>query len=148
MGNARKVVVRLLTKLDENSAYSNILLDDCLEKGDLSPQDKKFASALFYGVLERQLTLDEIIKEYSKNPANKLNSDIRNILRSGIYQQKSRCQSVMTSLSKCRWITPVRCGLLKSGVMSTAKRLAGVCLKLRWGRLPLRFALTAFCIRL
>lgn len=88
MGNARKVVVRLLTKLDENSAYSNILLDDCLEKGDLSPQDKKFASALFYGVLERQLTLDEIIKEYSKNPANRLNNDIRNILRSGIYQLK------------------------------------------------------------
>lgn len=86
MGNARKFVVKLLTKLDVNSAYSNILLDDALEKSQLEPQEKKFASALFYGVLERRLTLDEIIKMYSNNPTNKLSSEIRNILRIGIYQ--------------------------------------------------------------
>ena len=86
MSNARVVVLKLLTKLDKNSSYSNILLDDGLNKSDLDYQDKKFASALFYGVLERRITLDAIIRKYSSRPADKLNNDVRNILRMGIYQ--------------------------------------------------------------
>ena len=61
MGNARKTVLRLLTRLENSGSYSNILLDEGLERSDLSPQDKKFAAALFYGVLGRQITLDNII---------------------------------------------------------------------------------------
>ena len=57
MGNARKTVLRLLTRLENSGSYSNILLDEGLERSDLSTQDKKFAAALFYGVLERQITL-------------------------------------------------------------------------------------------
>ena len=88
MGNTRWFTVRLLTKLDENSSYSNILLDDALNRSDFDKRDKKFISALFYGVLERQLTLDAIIADLSKNPKNKLNHTLRNILRSGLYQLK------------------------------------------------------------
>lgn len=86
MGNSRKVVMKLLTKLDNNSSYSNILLDDGLKKTDLSFQEKKFAAALFYGVLERRITLDAVIKKYSSRPTDKLNNEVRNILRMGIYQ--------------------------------------------------------------
>ena len=81
MGNARKTVLRLLTRLENSGSYSNILLDEGLERSDLSPQDKKFAAALFYGVLERQITLDNIIREYSRNPKNKLGTEVRVILR-------------------------------------------------------------------
>lgn len=86
MGNARKTTVRLLTKLENNSSYSNILLDDGLKNSDLSPQDKKFASALFYGVLERRLTLDEIINSHLNKPSDKISAEVRNILRVGLYQ--------------------------------------------------------------
>jgi 16S rRNA (cytosine967-C5)-methyltransferase len=86
MGNARKTVLRLLTRLENSGSYSNILLDEGLERSDLSPQDKKFAAALFYGVLERQITLDNIIREYSRNPKNKLGTEVRVILRIGLYQ--------------------------------------------------------------
>ena len=86
MGNARRIVLKLLTKLEKNISYSNILLDDGLSKSDLSVQDKKFASALFYGVLERRITLDAVIKKYSNRPSEKLNIEILNILRMGIYQ--------------------------------------------------------------
>ena len=86
MGNARKTVLRLLTRLENSGSYSNILLDEGLERSDLSPQDKKFAAALFYGVLERQITLDNIIREYSRNPKNKLGTEVRVILRMGLYQ--------------------------------------------------------------
>ncbi|MBQ8965354.1 16S rRNA (cytosine(967)-C(5))-methyltransferase RsmB [Ruminococcus sp.] len=88
MGNTRKFTVKLLTKLDENSSYSNILLDEALGRSDFDKRDKKFISALFYGVLERRLTLDAIIAELSKNPKNKLNHTLRNILRCGLYQLK------------------------------------------------------------
>lgn len=86
MGNARKIVLKLLTKLEKNFSYSNILLDNGLSKSDLSVQDKKFASALFYGVLERKITLDAVIRKYSNRPSDKLNIEILNILRMGIYQ--------------------------------------------------------------
>ena len=86
MGNARKTVLRLLTRLENSGSYSNILLDEGLERSDLSPQDKKFAAALFYGVLERQITLDNIIREYSRSPKNKLGTEVRVILRMGLYQ--------------------------------------------------------------
>lgn len=86
MGNARETVLRLLTRLENSGSYSNILLDEGLERSDLSPQDKKFAAALFYGVLERQITLDNIIREYSRNPKNKLGTEVRVILRMGLYQ--------------------------------------------------------------
>ena len=88
MGNTRWYTVRLLTKLDENNSYSNILLDESLSRSDFDKRDKKFISALFYGVLERRLTLDAIIADLSKNPKNKLNYTLRNILRCGLYQLK------------------------------------------------------------
>lgn len=83
---ARKFVLKILLKMSGNSAYSNILLDEALKKSTLSPQDKKFAAALFYGVLERQLTLDIIIKKYCNKPLSKLSDEVRQILRMGIYQ--------------------------------------------------------------
>ena len=86
MSNARKAAVRLLTKLDENSAYSNILLDKELDKYKLDERDKHFATALFYGCIERRLTLDSIIDSRLIRRADKLSNEVRNILRSGIYQ--------------------------------------------------------------
>ncbi len=86
MENSRETALRLLTKLESNLSYSNILLDDALKKSSLSAQDKKFVSALFYGTLERRLTLDRLIALYSKNPGSKLSVRVRNILRMGFYQ--------------------------------------------------------------
>ncbi|MGN1114135.1 MAG: 16S rRNA (cytosine(967)-C(5))-methyltransferase RsmB [Oscillospiraceae bacterium] len=86
MSNARKLVLKLLTRVEGSSSYSNILLDDALAKSKLDERDKKFASALFYGVLERKITLDAVIRNYSKRPTEKLNIDVRNILRMGVYQ--------------------------------------------------------------
>lgn len=88
MGNSRKFVVKLLTSIDDNNSYSNILLDEALKRSSLTPQDKKFATALFYGVLERRYTLDVIIKSLSQNPKNLINHTVRNILRTGLYQLK------------------------------------------------------------
>ena len=63
----RMVVMELLLKVSE-SAFSNLALDGILSKEEYSIQDKKFISRLFYGVIERQITLDYIIALYSSMP--------------------------------------------------------------------------------
>lgn len=86
MQNSRKFTRDLLTAFFENSSYSNILLDNALDKSKLSAQDKKFAANLFYGVIERKITLDAIINKYSKRPAEKLSNDVLQTLRMAVYQ--------------------------------------------------------------
>lgn len=86
MSNTRKLVVKLLTRMDESGSYSNILLGESLKRRDLSPQDKKFITALFYGTVERQYTIDEIIKELSSKKNLKLSSELKNIIRIAVYQ--------------------------------------------------------------
>ncbi len=84
--NAREVALKCLLRVNSDGAYSNIVLNDILKKSKLKPLDKNFATTLFYGVLERKLTLDYIIKQYSKVKFNNITKDILEILRIGIYQ--------------------------------------------------------------
>lgn len=86
MAGARSLAVKLLNKMESSAAYSNLLLDEALSRSQLPAQDKKFVSALFYGTLERAYILDEIIKANLTNPGAKLSIEVRNILRTGIYQ--------------------------------------------------------------
>ena len=86
MADERKAVVRLLVRLDEDKAYSNILLDRELTKSQLGDRQKHFATALFYGVIERKLTLDKIIDDRLVRKKDRLSAEVRNILRCGIYQ--------------------------------------------------------------
>ena len=80
---ARYTVLGLLDRMD-GKAYSNLLLEQGIS--GLSERDKAFASRLFYGVLERKLTLEYIISEYSSRPLEKLDGSVANILKMGIYQ--------------------------------------------------------------
>lgn len=84
--NPRYTAVKLLGRVEQSGAYSNLLLDEHFSKSNMDAQNKKFCTALFYGALERKLTLDAVIAEYSNKPANKLNSEVRNILRTALYQ--------------------------------------------------------------
>lgn len=86
MSSARYLAVQLLGRTEEDGGYSNILLDKALSDAQLSPADKKLCAQLYYGVMERRLTLDHILQGYSKKPPQKLDAVIRNILYLGLYQ--------------------------------------------------------------
>lgn len=88
MADARTEAVKLLGKTFSKGGYSNILLDKTLEKSALDEADKKLCAALYYGVLERKITLDYIISCYCKQGISRLNPEVQNILRTGIYQIK------------------------------------------------------------
>lgn len=84
--NSRQTVVQLLVKMDANGSFSNILLDNTLSKSGLDPRDKAFATALFYGVLERRMTLDYIIRYYSNVEFDSIDGVCVQLLRMGLYQ--------------------------------------------------------------
>lgn len=87
MQTPREICLKLLVSTEKNASYSNIALDNTLSKYDkLKDVDRRFISALYYGVIERKITLDEIIKKYSQRPLEKLSDAVRQILRMGIYQ--------------------------------------------------------------
>ena len=87
MQSARQICLNLLVSAEKNSSYSNIALDNALLKHpELKEVDKRFISALFYGVLERKLTLDKIISSLSSRPLEKLDLTVLQVLRMGIYQ--------------------------------------------------------------
>ena len=86
MADARYTAAKLLDKTLKNGSYSNIQLNSGLERSDLDGQGKKLCTAIYYGVIQRKLTLDYILAQYCSRPLEKMDSIIVNILRCGIYQ--------------------------------------------------------------
>ena len=83
---ARELAITILYKIEEGEGYANIEIDKELNRSDLDDVDKNLASELVYGVLTWKITLDEIVKRYSKIKLKKISPWIINILRIGIYQ--------------------------------------------------------------
>lgn len=86
MADARQIAFNALCKLQKDSSYSNITLDAFLSGSELDTRDKSFVSALFYGVIERQLTLDYNLSLYLSKPIKKLKPEVLTIMRIGAYQ--------------------------------------------------------------
>lgn len=83
--SGRITAVELLMKQEQNG-YSNLVLDAQLKRNALDAREKAFASAVFYGVLERLYTLDWMLQKCVKQPLAKLDAPVRAILRAGLYQ--------------------------------------------------------------
>ena len=83
--DVRRMVLKAQMKV-ETGGYSNLVLGDALGGAQFNRRDGAFAAALFYGVIERRLTLDHIIKGRSRLPLGKLDKSVLGILRMGLYQ--------------------------------------------------------------
>ena len=86
MADARYIAAKLLDKTLKNDSYSNIQLNSGLERSDLDLQGKKLCTAIYYGVIQRRITLDYVLAQYCSRPLDKMDSIIVTILRCGIYQ--------------------------------------------------------------
>lgn len=86
MANVRNIALEVLLKIEKESAYSNLALNNAVKENKLNRLDSSFLSALVYGVLERQITLDYILRQYSKVPIRKIEDKTKIILRMGILQ--------------------------------------------------------------
>lgn len=88
MANARKIAVKTLVKIGDEGAFSNLAVNEALKNADLDDRDKALATALIYGVLDRQITLDYILSKFLKTPIRKISAYTLAVLRTALYQIK------------------------------------------------------------
>ena len=86
MNNPRKLAADALIKIEVDKAYSNLTLNNVLSKTQLSSADKSLCTSIFYGVLDRKITLDYVIKKFISTPIKKIKPYTLTVLRCGIYQ--------------------------------------------------------------
>lgn len=83
---ARFAAVSTLLKTAQSRGYSNIELDAAIKKFNLSGVERAFFTALFYGVIEKKITLDYIISYLSSRKLDEIDIKVLTILETGIYQ--------------------------------------------------------------
>ncbi len=84
--SAREAVYKGLLRMQQG-AYSNLLLDSLLSELD-DGRERQFAAQLFYGVLERDVTIRWMIRCLTGNPEKKLDNEVVAALSIALYQIK------------------------------------------------------------
>lgn len=84
--NARQWAVEALIRFHREKSYSNILLEEELQKAELPLREQALATRLFYGVIERRLTLDHLIRSCCSMKLKRMHPYVLDILRVGAYQ--------------------------------------------------------------
>lgn len=85
--NARELSLDIIIEILEDGKFSNNMINRALNhNGYLEKRERSFITRLCEGTVERKITLDFIIENFSKTPLNKMRPQIRNILRMGVYQ--------------------------------------------------------------
>ena len=70
-GNPRRAAVEALLHVHREGGYSHIVWENALETDHLTAADRALASRIFWGVIERRLTLDYLMDCYSRVPVKK-----------------------------------------------------------------------------
>ena len=86
MANSRKTALKILLKIEQEGAYSNIALNNGIKQDGLKGIEASFCSALVYGVLERKILLDFIIRQYTNIRLKKIETEVLEILRMAVLQ--------------------------------------------------------------
>lgn len=86
MANARKIALNALLELRKSSSYSNITLNNTFKDIDITPSDKALATAIFYGVLDRTITIDYVLSRFIKTPLKKVAPLSLEAMRCAVYQ--------------------------------------------------------------
>lgn len=86
MINARSLALHVLTRVDVDNAYSNILMDKAFKKYSVSRRDRAFVTEIVYGVIRNRGKLDWTLEQFSRVRVEKMDVKTRNILRLALYQ--------------------------------------------------------------
>ena len=86
MADVRYIAYKVLYRVLYEDAYSAIAINNAVRDEKLSGVDVSFMSALVYGVLERKLTLEYIIRRYSSIRIKKIEKKTLVVLHLGVYQ--------------------------------------------------------------
>lgn len=81
--SSRYLAMKILVDVEQNNSYVNLQLAHVLNQVSLSDEDKGLLTELVYGVTQRQITLDYILKPYV---TKKIPVWLRALLRLSIFQ--------------------------------------------------------------
>lgn len=85
--NTRELITDMLVTIDKGEEMSHILIRNVLDKYNYLPSiDKAFIKRVTEGTLERRITIDYVINDFSNTPVNKMKPYIRNLIRMSVYQ--------------------------------------------------------------
>ena len=83
--NVRETALEILETIEKNQSYSNLLLNNAINKNEIDKKDIGLLTELTYGTLQRKMTLDYFLSPFlTKN--KKMESWVRQLLRLTIYQ--------------------------------------------------------------
>ena len=88
MNKARFIAAKAVAKVTNEGAYSNLLLNSMLKETNLSKEDKALCTTIFYGTLDRMVTIDYYLKSLIKTPLKKVKSLTLAVLRTAVFQIK------------------------------------------------------------
>ena len=80
------LVFDLLTEVNRNGGYSNLLLPQALSASNFEVRDKGFVTELLYGTLRMQGRHDYILQQVSDRPLSEVDDGIVDICRMGVHQ--------------------------------------------------------------
>lgn len=85
--NVRELVTDMVLEITAGREKSHILIRNVLDKYNYLPgHDKSFIKKVTEGTLERMLTIDYVINQFSRVPVNKMKPFIRSLMRMSVYQ--------------------------------------------------------------
>lgn len=83
---ARELAVDVLTRVEQEGAYSNLQLNVGLQRASLIREDAALATELVYGTISRLNTLDYFLNRFVSKGMEKLQPWVRSVLRMSLYQ--------------------------------------------------------------
>lgn len=84
--SVRKLALDTLLEISEGGAFCDRAVHRVLQEIPMDKRDRSFFQRLVEGTVERQITLDAILNQFSRVRADKMKPVIREILRMGVYQ--------------------------------------------------------------
>ena len=82
-GNVRDAALSILMEINNNQAYSNLLLHRTIENYHIQDKDRGLLTELTYGTLQHRMTLDYYLEPFVRG---KLDPWVRELLRMSLYQ--------------------------------------------------------------
>lgn len=82
-GNVRDAALSILVEINNNQAYSNLLLRRTIDKYNIQHKDRGLLTELTYGTLQYRMALDYYLEPFVRG---KLDPWVRELLRMSLYQ--------------------------------------------------------------
>jgi 16S rRNA (cytosine967-C5)-methyltransferase len=83
---SRLLAFDLLTEVNRNEGYSNLLLPQALNASKLDDRDRSLVTELLYGTIRMQGKHDWVLTQISDRPWNEVDSGIVDVARLGVHQ--------------------------------------------------------------